>query len=218
MGASNYGFLSWFAHVMKLIIGLTGGIGSGKTAASQWFEQQGIYVVDADIVAREVVAIGQPALIQIQQQFGDWVLLDTGELNRQAMREYIFNHPEARQQLEQITHPIIRQSIIEQLHKETNCPYHILVSPLLFETHQHQLVHRTLLIDVAETIQLQRASHRDTQSTEQIKKIISAQFTREQKIRLADDIVNNDADLNHLYQQLNIIHQSYLNLAQTNTH
>lgn len=198
---------------MKLIIGLTGGIGSGKTAASQWFEQQGIYVVDADVVAREIVQVGQPALEQIQKAFGHWVLLENGELNRRALREFIFNHPDARQQLESITHPLIRQSIIAQLQQPTNSPYHILVSPLLFETNQHQLTHRTLLIDVEEEIQLQRASQRDTQSINQIKQIIQAQLPRLQKQSLADDIVENNHDLNHLYQQLERIHDAYLQLS-----
>lgn len=198
---------------MKLVIGLTGGIGSGKTAASQWFEQQGIYVVDADVVAREIVQVGQPALEQIQKAFGHWVLLENGELNRRALREFIFNHPDARQQLESITHPLIRQSIIAQLQQPTNSPYHILVSPLLFETNQHQLTHRTLLIDVEEEIQLQRASQRDTQSIHQIKQIIQAQLPRLQKQSLADDIVENNHDLNHLYQQLARIHDAYLQLS-----
>ncbi len=130
---------------MTFILGLTGGIGSGKSAASTWFETQGITVVDADIVAREVVEKGQPALQQIHAAFGDWVLLENGELNRRALREHIFKDPNARQTLEQITHPAIRQSIIHQLQSATS-PYVILVSPLLFETNQHELT-RSHLID-----------------------------------------------------------------------
>lgn len=197
------------------IVGLAGGIGSGKSVASQWFEQQGIFVVDADIVAREVVAIGQPALLKIQQCFGDWVLQENGELNRRALREHIFQFPEARQQLEQITHPIIRQTIIQQLQQTTTSPYHLLVSPLLFETKQHELVHRTLLIDVDEDTQLQRASSRDQQSIEQIKAILKSQFSRQQRQQLADDIVLNQGNLDDLYQQLSQLHQHYLQLAQT---
>lgn len=199
---------------MTLIIGLTGGIGSGKSVASQWFEQQGITVVDADIVAREVVAYGQPALGLIQATFGDWVLLENGELNRPALREYIFSNPNARQQLEHITHPIIRQNIVQQLNKKTDSPYHILVSPLLFETNQHQLVHRILLIDVDETTQLQRASQRDGQTAEQIQRILQTQMSRSEKQHRADDIIINDGSIEQFYVQLEQLHSYYLTLAK----
>lgn len=199
---------------MTLIIGLTGGIGSGKSVASQWFEQHNIFVVDADIVAREVVAQGQPTLEKIKDTFGEWVLLDNGKLNRSALREYIFQYPEARKTLEQITHPIIRQNIIQQLHQKTDSPYHILVSPLLFETQQHQLVQRTLLIDVDENTQLQRASQRDGQSLEQIQRIIKTQMPRQKKQQLSDDIIYNHGDIMQLHKQLQHLHAKYLTLAQ----
>ena len=197
---------------MTLIVGLTGGIGSGKSAASQWFETQGINVVDADIAAREIVEKGQPALAQIQSAFGDWVLLESGELNRKALREHIFQHPFARQQLEEITHPAIRQSIIEQL-AQASSPYVILVSPLLFETNQHLLTQRTLLIDASIELQIQRASQRDGQSVEQIENIIQAQMPRDRKLDLADDIAINDGHLEHLYTQLQKLHLHYLELS-----
>lgn len=197
---------------MTLIVGLTGGIGSGKSAASQWFETQGINVVDADIVAREIVEKGQPALAQIQSAFGDWVLLESGELNRKALREHIFQHPFARQQLEEITHPAIRQSIIVQL-EQANSPYVILVSPLLFETNQHLLTQRTLLIDASIELQIQRASQRDGQSVAQIENIIQAQMPRDRKLDLADDIAINDGHLEHLYTQLQKLHLHYLELS-----
>lgn len=197
---------------MKFVLGLTGGIGSGKSAASQWFEAQGITVVDADVVAREVVEIGQPALTQIQQAFGDWVLLADGSLNRRALREYIFQSPEARKTLESITHPAIRTSIIQQLHAAQS-PYAILVSPLLFETNQYELTQHTLLIDATIELQIERASQRDGQNIEQIRNIIAAQMSREQKQTMADDIVLNDGHLDHLYAHLRLLHQKYLNMA-----
>ncbi|WP_286740296.1 MULTISPECIES: dephospho-CoA kinase [Acinetobacter] len=200
---------------MKFVLGLTGGIGSGKSAASQWFESQGIAIVDADIVAREVVDIGQPALQQIQQAFGDWVLLENGSLNRRALREHIFQSPEARKTLENITHPAIRTSIIQQLHAAQS-PYAILVSPLLFETNQHELTQHTLLIDAAIELQIQRASQRDGQNVEQIQKIIAAQMPREQKCAMADDIVLNDGELEHLYAHLTPLHEKYLQMATQN--
>ena len=197
---------------MTFILGLTGGIGSGKSAASQWFETQGITVIDADIVAREVVQKGQPALSEIQQQFGDWVIQADGELDRKALREHIFKFPQARKNLEQITHPAIRNSIIEQLNTASSA-YVILVSPLLFETNQHLLTQRTLLIDASVELQIQRASQRDGQSLEQIKKIIQVQMSREDKLKHADDVVINDGHLDYLYAQLKLLHQQYLTRA-----
>jgi dephospho-CoA kinase len=194
---------------MPYIVGLTGGIGSGKSAASQWFEHQDIDVVDADVVAREVVQPGQPALEKIAQHFGNWVLQADGQLDRRALRDYIFQHPEARQQLEAITHPIIRQSILSQL-QQAQSAYVILVSPLLFETGQDRMTHRNLLVDVSEATQLKRASQRDAQSTEQIQKIIATQMPRSEKLKRADDVVHNEGTLDELYQQLMRLHTDYL--------
>ena len=197
---------------MRFILGLTGGIGSGKSAASQWFEQHNISVIDADIVAREIIEPNQPALKKIQQSFGNWVIDDNGRLDRRALREHIFQDTEARKTLEAITHPAIREAIIVQL-QQAKSPYVILVSPLLFETNQHLLTQHTLLIDASEEVQIDRASQRDTQSIDQIKSIIKAQMPRAQKQKLANDIVLNDGDLNHLYQQLEKLHQHYLERA-----
>ncbi len=197
---------------MKFTLGLTGGIGSGKSAASQWFEQHGIVVVDADVVAREIVEVGQPALLQIQQAFGDWVLQEDGTLNRRALREHIFQFNDARRILESITHPAIRQSIIQQL-QDAQSPYVILVSPLLFETNQHELTDHTLLIDASIELQIQRAAQRDDQNIEQIHRIIATQMPREQKQQLADDIVLNDGHLEHLYAHLQPLHEQYLQRA-----
>ena len=199
---------------MTFILGLTGGIGSGKSAASQWFESQGITVVDADIVAREVVEKGQPTLLEIQQHFGHWVLQPDGTLDRRALRDYIFKEPNARKQLEQITHPAIRTSIIQQLHNATS-PYVILVSPLLFETNQHKLTQHTLLIDASEELQIARASSRDRQNIDQIQKIIAAQMPRIQKQKMANDIVLNDGELDHLYEKLKPLHLQYLARSET---
>ena len=200
---------------MSFILGLTGGIGSGKSAASQWFETQGITVVDADVVAREVVEIGQPVLKKIHDSFGDWVLSPNGSLNRRALRENIFQNPSARHQLEQITHPAIRQSIVQQLQNATS-PYVILVSPLLFETDQHQLTDRTLLIDASEAIQIERASQRDGQTPERIQNIMANQLSRHDRLKQADDIVDNNGSLDDLYLKLEQLHQKYLAMAGVN--
>ena len=195
-----------------MIIGLTGGIGSGKSVASDWFASQGITVIDADIVAREIVQPHQPALAQIIQTFGDWTILPNGELNRKALRNYIFEYPQARKQLEAITHPLIRQRIIQQL-QESKSPYTILVSPLLLETDQYKLVNRVLLIDTSVEFQQERTTLRDGQTKEQIQTIIDAQMSRADKQKRADDIVLNDQDLPHFFAELIRLHQYYLKLS-----
>lgn len=194
------------------ILGLTGGIGSGKSAATAYFERQLITVVDADIVAREVVQPEQPAWHAIAERFGKDALLESGELNRAWLRAKVFADANERKWLESQTHPRIRESIIRQLTEATSA-YAILASPLLFESQQSQLVKRTLVIDVPEDIQLLRATSRDANSEEQIRRIIAAQMPREQRIQLADDVVDNSHSLDTLYQQLEPLHQQYLALA-----
>lgn len=197
------------------IVGLTGGIGSGKTAASDYLAlSYNIEVVDADIVAREVVMQGQPALVAIVAHFGERVLLADGSLNRAALREIVFNQPEQRKVLEAITHPAIRAMIQHKLAASLS-PYTLLVSPLLFESHQYQLTQRTLVIDASEDLQRQRAAQRDNVSAEQIEQIMAAQLSREQRLQRADDVVINTGDLANLYAQLDALHQKYLQAAQT---
>lgn len=197
----------------KLIIGLTGGIGSGKTMASDWFAAQGIIIIDADIVARQVVDIGQPALVEIAHTFGSGILNIDGSLNRARLRDIIFNDSNAKKQLENITHPRIRIQIKQQL-IQADSPYCILVSPLLFETDQYQMVQRTLLIDTSETLQQQRAAQRDRQGLDKISKIIVSQMPRQQKQQRADDIVLNTGAIEQLYAQLRPLHHYYLELTQ----
>lgn len=197
------------------IIGLTGGIGSGKTAASDWFAAQGISVVDADVVAREVVAVGQPALDEIVQTFGDWALLADGTLNRAALRQHVFEHPEDRKKLEQITHSRIHAAMAQQL-QAANSPYVILVSPLLLEsgrTGLASLCQRILVVDVPIELQRLRAGTRDGQTPESIDRIIAVQIAREERVARADDVVVNDGSLSHLQQQLQALHQHYLQIC-----
>ncbi len=199
-----------------LFIGLTGGIGSGKSAASAEFERLGIKVVDADIVAREVVEPGQSALAKIAEQFGNDFLLNDGSLDRAKLRERIFSDTAAKDWLEGLLHPLIRTSIIEQL-SSAKSPYALLVSPLLFETNQHELVAQSILVDVPKDLQIARASARDANSIAQIEKIIAAQMSREDKQQYADIIIDNSGDLHHLHQQVGNIHQQLLQLSQTHT-
>ncbi len=200
---------------MTWVLGLTGGIGSGKTAASDYLASKGICVVDADVVAREVVEPGQPAWQAIKEHFGDDVLLDDQSLNRAWLRTKVFAEPEQRRWLESQTHPRIRDSIIQQLQNATSA-YAVLVSPLLFESGQSLLTQRTLLIDVPVSTQIERACQRDQNQAEQIQRIIDAQMPRDEKRQRADDIADNSDTLAALHQQLDSLHKQYLQLASQN--
>lgn len=195
-----------------LVIGLTGGIGSGKTLATDHFEHLGITIVDADKAARLIVEAGQPALAEISRAFGPQVINTNGTLNRAALREIVFSDPAQRKILEQITHPRIAEEIRRQLASSTS-PYTILVSPLLFESGQHRFAQRTLLIDAHESLQRARAAARDSVSSEQIAAIMNVQMSREERRRHADDVVLNDGEVGHLHEKLEQLHQRYLELA-----
>ena len=175
---------------MTPIIGLTGGIGSGKSFVAAHFAKLGIRVVDADAVAREVVAKGEPALARIREHFGEDIVLPTGELDRRALRGIIFADPAEKKWLENLLHPIIRLRIVEQLQAATS-PYAILESPLLLETDQHLLVEKIILVDVDEATQIARASARDGSDVEQIKSIIASQMPRAKKLKKADFVIDN---------------------------
>jgi len=196
-----------------IIIGLTGGIGSGKTTVSNLFSELGITVVDADIAAREVVEPGSTALKEIQAHFGDGTINPDGSLNRQALREQVFNNETERHWLEALLHPLIKKRLERQL-KTTHSMYAILSSPLLLETDQHQLTQRILVIDVPEALQLDRASSRDQNSREQIKAIMAAQMDRKARCERADDIILNDSDTDQLKAKVLSLHQRYLELAK----
>ena len=195
-----------------LVVGLTGGIGSGKTAASDYFASLGVTVVDADVVAREVVEPHQPAWQAILERYGAQAFLCDQSLDRAWLRAKVFADPNERIWLEQQTHPRIRERLIQQL-QNSKSAYAILVSPLLFESGQSALVQRTLLVDVPTDIQVARASSRDGNDEEQIRRIIAAQMSREDRRAKATDIVDNSTDLGSLYQQLLPLHQYYLELA-----
>lgn len=199
-----------------LVVGLTGGIGSGKTQASNWFAEQGIDIVDADILAREVVAKGSCTLQKIVDKFGDWVIDENGELNRQKLREYVFSRPDALIALEQITHPAIRELAKERLQQSTS-EYTILVAPLLlegFEAGLANLCNRILVIDSSEQTQIERASLRDGQSIEKIQHIMANQLSRQERLAKANDIIENNGTIQELYEKTAILHQKYLKMAK----
>lgn len=196
----------------KLVIGLTGGIGSGKSEVSRRFQELGIDVVDADEAARVVVEPGQPALVEIAKRFGANILAEDGRLNRPRLRSIIFSTPEEKRWLEALLHPLINQEIRRQLTLTTS-PYAILVSPLLLETRQHELVDRILVIDASEALQIARASSRDGNTREQIEAIMATQISRGERISRADDIIHNHGDLAELEQQVTEAHSRYLALC-----
>ncbi|AYC34303.1 dephospho-CoA kinase [Pseudomonas cavernae] len=193
------------------ILGLTGGIGSGKSAVAQHFIDLGVHAVDADHAARWVVEPGRPALAQIAEHFGEAVLLADGQLDRAALRTRIFQNPEERRWLEALLHPLIRQEISEHLAR-ADSPYAILVSPLLIESGQHQITQRILVVDTSEELQVQRTMLRDRTSAEQVQAILAAQAKREERLRHADDVLVNDRDLGWLHTEVERLHRFYLTL------
>lgn len=193
------------------VLGLTGGIGSGKSAVVEAFGRLGVDWVDADHAARWVVEPGKPALGAIADRFGETVLAADGSLNRSVLRELVFHDPEQRKWLEELLHPIIRQEIAEHLARATS-PYAIMVSPLLVESGQYRQVDRVLVVDVPEAFQLERAARRDRCSEAQIQAILSAQISRDERLRHADDVLVNDRDLAWLMCEVERLHNFYLTL------
>lgn len=196
----------------RWILGVTGGIGSGKSAATDHFQRLGITVVDADLAARVVVEPGQPALAAIALRFGAEMIDADGRLIRAALRERVFSDPAERKALEAITHPAIRDELIRQLAAATS-PYVILASPLLWESGQATLASHTLLIDAPEALQRERASARDGVSPAQIDAIMAAQWRREQRLARADDVLDNSGTLADLQAGVERLHQTYLKKA-----
>ncbi|WP_347902075.1 dephospho-CoA kinase [Pseudomonas purpurea] len=193
------------------ILGLTGGIGSGKSAAAQHFIDLGVHLVDADHAARWVVEPGRPALAQITEHFGDGVLQANGELDRAALRKLIFEVPDERRWLEALLHPLIAQEIASHLARAES-PYAILVSPLLIESGQYAMTQRVLVIDAPEHLQIERTLARDQTSAEQVHAILKAQATRQDRLLHANDVVVNDRDLAWLHNEVERLHHFYLTL------
>ncbi|MCP5317634.1 MAG: dephospho-CoA kinase [Chromatiaceae bacterium] len=196
-----------------LTIGLTGGIGSGKTVASDEFARLGAEVIDTDLLSRSLVEPGQPALTEIVALFGPSVLDATGRLDRAHLREKVFADPQARRELEGILHPKIREAMLERAAQST-APYVVFVIPLLFETGQQALVDRVLLIDVAQDVQRARVAARDGLDATQITRILQAQTDRATRLAEADDIVHNDAGISDLHAAIAELHRKYLDLAR----
>ncbi|WP_127957271.1 dephospho-CoA kinase [Serratia microhaemolytica] len=197
---------------MVYIVALTGGIGSGKSTVAEAFAHLGVTVVDADVIARELVAPGTPALAAIAAHFGEQILLNDGSLNRLELRQRIFSAPAQRVWLEQLLHPLIAQQTESQLQAASSA-YALWVVPLLVENRLQTKADRVLLVDVDQQTQLARTMARDGISQQQAMAILSAQATREQRLAVADDIIQNSSTVQALNSSVAALHRRYCDLA-----
>ena len=197
----------------KLIIGLTGGIASGKSTVADFFAALGVPIVDTDKIAREIVVPGQPALDEIRQAFGADIITENGSLDRALLRKIVFADEARRLELERILHPRIRDAAWAQAAAAT-APYVIVVVPLLFDSPMRQAMTRILVVDCAAETQLRRLTARDNESEEQARHIIAAQASREERLSIADDVIDSEASLADTRAAVAALHRFYLELAE----
>lgn len=197
-----------------LIIGLTGGIGSGKSTVTKLFSSYGVPIIDADTIARQVTSPGQPALREICALFGEEIVDDNGQLKRKQLRNIIFSDRQKREQLEAILHPLIQQRMLEQAAMASHrAAYAILSIPLLLESGWQHLLDRILVIDTNERNQLQRTMQRDNIDKKTAQTIIDTQINRQDRLLAADDIIDNEGSIDELQQQVQQLHQKYQQLT-----
>jgi dephospho-CoA kinase len=199
------------------VVGITGGIGSGKSAVTDHLETLGITVVDADKVARVVVEPGTSGLAAITQHFGHDILLPTGGLDRAALRKIVFDNPSERKVLEGITHPRIRDEIARQLREATSA-YVVLSSPLLLESGQSTFADYVVVVDVPEAVQLTRTMSRDDNSEQLVKQIMAAQLDRETRLSRGDTAITNNESLEALHEKVEALHVELLAKADASPH
>ena len=198
---------------VMLVIGLTGGIGSGKSTVTQLFEKRNVPVIDTDIIARQLVKSGQPALKEIVKIFGKNIIQGDGQLDRRALAKITFKNEHARKKLENILHPEIQKAMLAQISK-LSAPYVIAVIPLLLEAKQTALVDHTLVVDCPEETQIKRVKQRDNRDEQQIKEIIASQVSRQIRLAAADDVIENEADISELDAKIEELHQKFLLMSQ----
>jgi len=196
-----------------LTIGLTGGIGSGKSEVAGMFNQLGVPVIDADVIAHQLVKPGTEALSEITAAFGETILTSEGTLDRAKLAGIVFNKPDMKQQLETIIHPRVREQIKAYKDAHKNEPYIMVVIPLLLESGQRDLVDRVLVVNAAETVRIQRVQARDGRREEQIRSIIRNQADDAQRRAAADDNIDNSGSLDDLLISVRKLHQQYISLA-----
>ena len=195
------------------VVGLTGGIGSGKSTVAEMFTALEIDLVDADVAAREVVAPGTPALAEIVEHFGPDILMADGSLDRRKLRRVIFHQEQEKHWLETLLHPLIRRWLTQQI-SDRRSAYCLLISPLLLETGQAEMVDRILVVDVSVETQISRTLARDGGEERTARAIIEAQIGRSQRLEHGDDIIDNELPVQSLRQQVQKLHQQYLTMAK----
>ena len=199
---------------MTFIVGLTGGIGCGKSSTSQLFSELGVDVVDTDVIARQLTQPNGQAINSIRDLFGNAFLTVDGALDREKMRNLVFSDKDARHQLEKILHPLILQQTVTQI-EQSHSPYTIVVVPLLLETDDYNpIVQRILVVDCEERIQISRAMARSQLSEQQVKAIMAQQVSRKDRLLKADDVIMNDRDIHFLKAQVIQLHHQYLMLSK----
>ena len=194
------------------LVGLTGGIGSGKSAATDRFAEHAITIVDADLASRAVVKPGKPALQAIAEHFGKDILQHDGTLKREELRHKIFAEAHERHWLQSLLHPLINEHLRDEIDHATS-PYAILVNPLLIETRHYRWCDRILVIDVSVELQIERTMQRDGNSRTQVEKILNAQTSRDIRLSHAHDVIVNDGNLDCLHKAVDDLHKQYLKLA-----
>ena len=199
---------------MTYLVGLTGGIGSGKSAATDRFSAHNIAIVDADVASRAVVQPGQLALKQVAAHFGEGIIDDTGQLDRAQLRHRVFAEPAERRWLQALLHPLINSYLKTEI-KAAQSPYVILANPLLIESGQYVWCDRMLIIDVPRELQIERTMTRDQNTREQVENILKAQTDRKTRLAHADDIICNDSHLAKLHTAVDNLHVQYSNIATT---
>ena len=194
---------------MGYIVALTGGIGSGKSTVAEAFSRLGVTIIDADILARQVVEPGTPALRAIAEHFGNDMIEPDGALNRRKLRDRIFTHPEEKSWLNALLHPLIQQETQKQIAQATS-PYVLWVVPLLVENNLHDKADRVLVVDVSPATQIQRTIARDNVGREHAEQILAAQATREARLAVADDVIDNNGAPDAIASDVARLHQQYL--------
>lgn len=195
-----------------LIVGLTGGIGSGKSTVAQLFAERGVPIIDTDLIAKELTQKDQPAFSSIVKHFGESILNTEGNVNRAQLRDIIFSNPKERLWLEHLLHPLIRKEMEKRI-AELHAPYCIVVVPLLFEVEFYSQINRILVVDAPEHLQISRVRSRDKISQEKIEAIIKSQASRHSRVARAHDVIINEDDLSKLLPQVEKLHQMYLKMS-----